>query len=205
MMAPPLVFRLKTIYASFEMPSPSTLCPVSCSQLLVCPSPLSLTTCPRADQSSLLIFVYMVDAHLVVFKRTPPARTSGGSTWVIVSSVPCPEGKTRWWSSRSYNTHVIKAHPPLPLRSRSGLLPPVLTSVKLRKLRQQPLSYHPAHFYRKYLLDFLWGSPLVLGYRLKPRCIWSPPLLLLTYFLTLHAALTFASSGFELIYPPYLG
>ena len=88
MMAPPLVFRLKTIYASFEMPSPSTLCPVSCSQLLVCPNPSYPTTCPRADQSSLLIFVYMVDAHLVVFKRTPPACTLGGSTWVIVSSVP---------------------------------------------------------------------------------------------------------------------
>ena len=88
MMAPPQVFRLKTIYVSFEMLSPSTLCPVSCCQLLVCLNPSSLTTCPRADQSSPLIFVYMVDAHLVVFKRTPPAHTSGGSIWVIVLSVP---------------------------------------------------------------------------------------------------------------------
>ena len=87
-MAPPQVFRLKTIYVSFKMLSPSTLCPVSCYQLLVCPNPSSLTTCPRADRSSPLIFVYMVDAHLVVFKRTPPVHTSGGSTWVIVLSVP---------------------------------------------------------------------------------------------------------------------
>ena len=23
----------------------------------------------------------------------------------------CPEGKTRWWSSQSYNTHITKTHP----------------------------------------------------------------------------------------------
>ena len=146
-MEPPQVLQLKMIYVSFEMLSPSIQCPVNYYQLLVCSNPSFPTTYP--DQNSQLIFVYVVAVHLVVFRRTLPACTSGGNIWVIVSSVLSAQ---RGRPDGGHPGHTLSMCPrPIlqPPRSRSGYLPPTLTNVRLWKPKQQPLNCHLVHFSRK--------------------------------------------------------